>query len=799
MKKWISIVCVVAMLLAMSGGLSMQANAATVSGTCGDNLTWTLEENNLVISGTGPMFDYTQENPAPWANQNVYNCTIENGVTSIGDYAFFSDSWAGLKIDIAASVTRIGHKAFGERQSIICFMGDAVEIADDAFENGYGDAFYITGWNESDLQSYGGNFRWVKGQLEVLPQTKSVYAQNEEIKREDFLFRAIFNGGYAINYSPRAIQIAAYDNTTYGEKQVTVVADEYEFVHTYFVTNGQHHFQYVNVDIPSFQYFTGSSINVEPIVTAGDYLMQKDLHYTVSYQNNVAVGSNAQVTVTGIGEWEGFSKTVSFYILKKNIEDADSYVKPQPFTGLPVTPSISIAPFITDGYYSLTQDEDYVVGYENNVNMGTASYYVAGINNFYGYITGDFAINAYNEPVKLSGAYCGNISGELTEEISYQQVLLAPGVFRGEIDNRQHRHYAYYELYQIVGEEPVLVTTYEPDYGYYNYTAFTYDFSSIYEEAAEDGGAVYMMAYTWVDSTGSVYTGVAVLYIPAKVPEATSIVVEEVEGVEDFRRTYLVAYGPDGNVGNIEWTVSNPAVATVSGGIVTFHQSGTVTVTARYGNLSDSWELIVDNLDLTKCQFVNYDPQSGKIDVCYDYVLLTEGTDYESIISIQDDITQVTVVGQGLFKGQLIALFDSETGELLEHIHTFDSCTDTSCDSCAFTKEVHHYLSDGWIKDQTHHWHTCTACDEKVDYAEHSLLPDNSEECTVCGILWVPGDVNGDQQVDNKDVEYLLWYTLFAEDYPLNAEGDVNGDGSINNLDVEYLLWHTLFAEDYPL
>ena len=61
------------------------------------------------------------------------------------------------------------------------------------------------------------------------------------------------------------------------------------------------------------------------------------------------------------------------------------------------------------------------------------------------------------------------------------------------------------------------------------------------------------------------------------------------------------------------------------------------------------------------------------------------------------------------------------------------------------------------------------------------------------------GDINGDGNVDNQDVEYLLWHTLFPEDYPLSVSADYNGDDMVNNQDVEYLLWHTLFPEDYPL
>lgn len=62
-----------------------------------------------------------------------------------------------------------------------------------------------------------------------------------------------------------------------------------------------------------------------------------------------------------------------------------------------------------------------------------------------------------------------------------------------------------------------------------------------------------------------------------------------------------------------------------------------------------------------------------------------------------------------------------------------------------------------------------------------------------------PGDLTGDTNVDNKDVEYLLWFTLFPEDYQIVGDADFNVDNIVDNLDVEYLLWYTLFPEDYPL
>lgn len=63
----------------------------------------------------------------------------------------------------------------------------------------------------------------------------------------------------------------------------------------------------------------------------------------------------------------------------------------------------------------------------------------------------------------------------------------------------------------------------------------------------------------------------------------------------------------------------------------------------------------------------------------------------------------------------------------------------------------------------------------------------------------IQGDFTGDGKVNNLDVEFLLWHTLFPENYPIESNADFNSDNEISNLDVEYLLWHTLFPETYPI
>lgn len=93
---------------------SVAADETAYNGTCGDNLTYAFDQTTgtLTISGTGDMTDYSY-NSSPWNafKASITDVIIENGVESIGSYAFYECS-AIKSVDIPSSVKIIGYDAF---------------------------------------------------------------------------------------------------------------------------------------------------------------------------------------------------------------------------------------------------------------------------------------------------------------------------------------------------------------------------------------------------------------------------------------------------------------------------------------------------------------------------------------------------------------------------------------------------------------------------------------------------------------------------------------------------------------
>ena len=135
-----------------------ETSAVTWTKTESDGLTWTLTaDGTLTISGTGAMKDYNAaENLSPaYMNSDVKKVVIEDGVTSIGELAFYKCS-SLTNITIPDSVTCIEYAAFhgcsslssitipnsvtsiGVYAFVICSSLTSITIPDGVTSIGYG-------------------------------------------------------------------------------------------------------------------------------------------------------------------------------------------------------------------------------------------------------------------------------------------------------------------------------------------------------------------------------------------------------------------------------------------------------------------------------------------------------------------------------------------------------------------------------------------------------------------------------------------------------------------------------------
>ena len=82
-------------------------------GQCGDNITWKFnsETGELIFSGKGDMWDYDlNQNKAPWLKyaSQILRITIEDGISSIGTYAFYAYTNTNCSLSFPNSLKKMG-------------------------------------------------------------------------------------------------------------------------------------------------------------------------------------------------------------------------------------------------------------------------------------------------------------------------------------------------------------------------------------------------------------------------------------------------------------------------------------------------------------------------------------------------------------------------------------------------------------------------------------------------------------------------------------------------------------------
>ena len=149
--------------------------------------------------------------------------------------------------------------------------------------------------------------------------------------------------------------------------------------------------------------YTGQAITQAPTVKLGTKTLKAGTDYTVSYANNVAVGT-ATVTVTGKGNYVG-TVTGTFKITPVSIEGATvTGIKNKTYTGKAITQAPTVQLSSASSSVTLKSGTDYTLSYTNNTAVGTATVKITGKGNYSGTISKTFKITAASiESAEVSG------------------------------------------------------------------------------------------------------------------------------------------------------------------------------------------------------------------------------------------------------------------------------------------------------------------------------------------------------------------------------------------------------------
>lgn len=132
-------------------------------------------------------------------------------------------------------------------------------------------------------------------------------------------------------------------------------------------------------DIPIQQY-TGSPITPKPQISFTGTELTEGVDYILEYENNINRGT-ATITITGMGWYTGTRK-VSFDIAREFNEETQmrGIAAAYTYTGAEIAPVVRVE----DDGAVLSKDRDYQISYSDNLNVGTATITITGINKYRG-------------------------------------------------------------------------------------------------------------------------------------------------------------------------------------------------------------------------------------------------------------------------------------------------------------------------------------------------------------------------------------------------------------------------------
>ena len=376
-------------------------DASANSGYCGDDVTWELDESGtILITGEGPMYNYASKASPFYMMDQVTSIRIEEGVSSIGEYAF--NGCGNLtSINIPISVNSIGVGAFTDCSMLTDFYYGGTQEEWNAIEGG---DIYLTleanlyvidnpspvavpiescEISEFTQKEYNGQ--------EQLQDIVITYGNTELIEGNDYRIE------YANNINAGTATVAITGTGAY-----TGVIEKTFKIKKKKITPS------VALSATSFVYNNNTQ---KPVVTVSDdntVLSNKD--YSLSFDSGLKNVGTYHINVVLKGNYSG-SKSVTYKITAKK-----------------VTPKVTLSR--SSFVYNGKVQKPTVTVMDGSTKLGSANYDVT-------FGTGLKNAGTYNITVKLKGNYSGSkaVSYKITPKNITPEVRLSSSsyVYDGKV------------------------------------------------------------------------------------------------------------------------------------------------------------------------------------------------------------------------------------------------------------------------------------------------------------------------------------------------------------------------------
>ena len=520
----------------------------------------------------------------------------------------------------------------------------------------------------------------------------------------------------------------------------------------------------VRITLNYLPLYTGNKIEPKPVVTVAGKTIIEGTDYTLEYNNNINAGNNAEILIKGKDYYSGINIKHIFSIGKADISNVNvSQIGQQYYTGRQIIPT----PTMKFNDKTLVLGTDYNLQYENNIDIGEATVKIIGVGNYSGIKVITFKIVKYvaTNETKTVGLRNGEINSlEIPKGTTVEGLV-------------QKIQYSMFNCTFILDKITDLDTNSTENVFSKKYTLSNTNSVNKFVYTFNEPG-VYVLTYVWnevyMNYNNGIYTEVSTgisgrggygfivpeedLGTPANpdTPIQPDALIANPPIVQGIRSIYLdvETENPNEKITNIVWESSDESIAQVDDGKVILKKSGSVTISATVNNKTAKWILDLEKLDLEENgKILGYNPSDDKVTVTFKNELLIENTDYVVEKETKEDAVIIKVKGINMFDGEICLAFCKDNGNIYYCQHIYSNDYDEQCDFCY----------------------------------EKRILP------------YTLGDIDGVEGVTDADAEWLLMYTFFPEDYPVNQTCYFNGDGKVNDADAEHLLMFTFFPEDYPL